>query len=202
MEIRKKLVVKFDWWYSESCPGLWWTGWRGMHRTRRREVLSTRCGTLVTVPCLEEHSGCSTERNVRSFVSVCVSLGQPPQCTGGLAAQLYCILTLTMCREAMVRAGTIFWWRETGQWQPGICFNSKILWKVVKVPLNTFGLIPLNGLNFLEFYNNMIINGSRKEISLLTDVLDKIFHFKAIDFLGNQCFFINYSEQDVTTMEC
>ena len=96
--------------------------------------------------------------------------------------QLYCILTSTMCREPMVRAGSNFWCRETRsetykrEWQPGICFNSMILWKVVKVPLN--------GLNVLEFNNNMMINGSIKEISLLTDILDKIFYFKAIKFLG------------------
>ena len=122
--------------------------------------------------------------------------------------QLYCILTSTMCRYLMVRAGSNFWCRETRsetykrEWQPGICFNSMILWKVVKVPLNTFEFVPLNGLNFLEFNHNMMIKGSVKKISLLTDILDKIFYFKAIIFLGKQCFYINYSEQDVKTIEC
>ena len=101
-------------------------------------------------------------------VRVWVSLGEPQHWRIGSRI----VSWLQPCAEN--------WWSGKGktsgetrsrtygrQWQTGICFISQILWKVVKVPLN--------GLNVLEFNNNMMINGSIKEISLLTDSLDKIF---------------------------
>ena len=44
-------------------------------------------------------------RKVRSFVSVWVSLGEPPHWRIGSPAVLY----------PDFRAGTNFWWRETGE---------------------------------------------------------------------------------------